>query len=87
MNTSASADFSTRRTPSRAGCRMSLNRLERWSIVGMSQARRRLSGMFVGPGMKTGFCRLIWVSPHLSPITLARWPAAHNFFEIVFQKC
>jgi hypothetical protein len=28
---------------------------DRWSIVGMSQALRRVSGMFVGPGMNTGF--------------------------------
>ena len=52
------------------GCRMSLNRLERWSIVG---ACRRPGAGFRhvrGAGNENrGSCRLIWVSPHLSPIT------------------
>jgi hypothetical protein len=51
--------FRTRRTLARTGVRISPNSAERWSIVGMSQALRIASGMFVGPGMKTGFCKLM----------------------------
>lgn len=71
MTTSAPSPFSTRRTPSRAGRRMRPNSGERWSIVAMSQALRRLSGMLVGPGMKTGF----WVLTGWSPSSWTQgWP-------------
>lgn len=53
--TSPSCIFSTRRTPSTAGLNIRAKAGERWSSVGMSQALRMLSGMLVGPGMKTGF--------------------------------
>ncbi len=52
---SAVSDRSTLRTLARAGCRISPNSGERWSMVGMSTALRIASGILVGPGMKTGF--------------------------------
>jgi hypothetical protein len=55
MITSLVRVFKMRLTPSTAGLNASANRFERWSIVGTSMARRRRSGMLVGPGMKTGF--------------------------------
>ena len=55
MNAEPASVFSTFFTPSSAGCRISAKAAERWSIVGMSQALRRLSGILVGPGMNTGF--------------------------------
>ena len=42
-------------TPATAGLNTRANAGDRWSMVGMSQALRTLSGIFVGPGMKTGF--------------------------------
>ena len=59
MKISALSLFRTLRTPSRAGCRIWPKSGDRWSIVGMSHALRRLSGMLVGPGMKTGFRKLM----------------------------
>ncbi|MEO0864074.1 MAG: hypothetical protein AAFY39_05685, partial [Pseudomonadota bacterium] len=55
MNTSALSDFRTFWTPARAGCRMLPNSGDRWSMVGISHALRRFSGILVGPGMNTGF--------------------------------
>ena len=53
--TSPSVIFNTRRTPATAGLKILPNAGDRWSIVAISQALRMLSGMLVGPGMKTGF--------------------------------
>ena len=59
MKTSPAVVFRTCFTPDSAGCNISLKAAERWSNVGISTARRRDSGIFVGPGMKIGFCMFI----------------------------
>jgi hypothetical protein len=55
-NTSDVAALRTARTPAIAGASISAKALDRWSSVGISTARRKYSGILVGPGMKTGFC-------------------------------
>jgi len=79
IKTLADLDFRTVRTPSRHGCRMPPNRDERWSMVGIVQACWIASGMFVGPGMKTGFWKLMSRSC-LVDVTLISAPNRGNFF-------
>jgi hypothetical protein len=51
----------------------------------MSHALRIASGMFVGPGIKTGFWKLMAFSS-VGHRTLDVAHRAFNFFEIIFQK-
>jgi hypothetical protein len=51
----------------------------------MSQALRTLSGMFVGPGMKTGFWNDIGALSLEYVVTLTVRPPQHNFFENIFH--
>jgi hypothetical protein len=51
----------------------------------MSQARRTASGIFVGPGMNTGFWKLMALSSLGMPCNLASRADEGNFFENIFQ--
>ena len=92
MITSPSAIFSIAPHPGDRGLNIRAKAGERWSSVGMSQALRMLSGMLVGPGMKTGF----WVDigKRLSvevcvAVRKVTRKASHscNFFEMFFHFC
>ena len=84
-NTSPVSVLRTFFTPDSAGWRMSAKSDERWSSVGMSTALRSTSGMFVGPGMKTGFWNDMGeVLPMISAPLLRLARLERNFFEMDF---